>query len=428
MFMKKIIYFLILMWAPSLYSQQAISVKFSFGQKIVPGYIRVDPGDKYSDERGYGFDFGTAPVSIDQGGTNDVTSGHATSDKPFLFSVALPEGNYNIKVITGNITESSVTTIRAESRRLMFERVKTEPGKFATLSATINIRVPEIRGTTEMVQKKPREQFKLDWDNKMTFEFNDEKPCICALEITKTEDAVTVFLAGNSTVVDQDDDPWASWGQMITGFLKPGIAVANHAESGLSLGSFISGNRLKKVLSTMKKGDYLFIEFGHNDMKEKGPDDGAYKSYSERMRLFVTEARKKGGIPVIVSPANRRSFGDDGKISNSLGDYPEAARKVAQEMKVPFIDLNAMTKTMYEALGPENSKKAFVIYPANSFPGEPNELNDNTHFNSYGAYQLAKCIIEGIRSNNLGIKKYIIKGLPVYDPAKPDPFDTLVFL
>jgi len=174
----------------------------------------------------------------------------------------------------------------------------------------------------------------------------------------------------------------------------------------------------------MKKGDYLFIEFGHNDMKEKGPDDGAYKSYSERMRLFVTEARKKGGIPVIVSPANRRSFGDDGKISNSLGDYPEAARKVAQEMKVPFIDLNAMTKTLYEALGTENSKKAFVIYPANSFPGEPNALNDNTHFNSYGAYQLAKCIIEGIRSNNLGIKKYIIKGLPVYDPAKPDPFDN----
>ena len=422
--MTKKLFILGILFSQALNAQQAISVKFSFGQRIVQGYIRVDPSDKYSEERGYGFDFGTAPVSIDQGGTNDVTSGHATSDKPFFFSVALPEGNYNIKIITGNITEPSLTTIRAESRRLLFERVKTEPGKFATLSATINIRVPEIRGTTEMVQKKPREQFKLDWDNKMTLEFNDERPCICALEITKTEDAVTVFLAGNSTVVDQDDDPWASWGQMFPAFLKPGIAVANHAESGLSLGSFISGNRLKKVLSTMKEGDYLFIEFGHNDMKEKGPDDGAYKSYSERMRMFVTEARKKGGIPVIVSPANRRSFGDDGKISNSLGDYPEAAKKVAQEMKVPFIDLNAMTKTLYEALGPENSKKAFVIYPANSFEGEPNALNDNTHFNSYGAYQLAKCIIEGIRSNNLGMKKYIIKGLPVYDPAKPDPFDT----
>ena len=173
----------------------------------------------------------------------------------------------------------------------------------------------------------------------------------------------------------------------------------------------------------MKKGDYLFIEFGHNDMKEKGPNDGAYKSFSDRMRLFVTEARKSGGIPVIVSPANRRTFDDNGKITNSLEEYPAAARSVAKELNVPFIDLNGMTKIFYEALGPENSKKAFVIYPANSFPGEPNALNDNTHFNSYGAYELAKCIIEGIKGNNLGIKKYLIKGLPSFNPANPDPAD-----
>jgi len=196
-------------------------------------------------------------------------------------------------VITGDLKEASQTTIRVESRRLLFENTGTLPGKFETLTSTINIRVPEIAGTNEKVIKKPRELNKLDWDNKMTFEFNGPRPCICALEISKANDAITVYLAGNSTVVDQDDDPWASWGQMLPRFLKPGIAVANHAESGLSLGSFISGNRLKKVLSTMKKGDYLFIEFGHNDMKEKGPDDGAYKSYTERIRLFVSETRKK---------------------------------------------------------------------------------------------------------------------------------------
>jgi lysophospholipase L1-like esterase len=141
------------------------------------------------------------------------------------------------------------------------------------------------------------------------------------------------------------------------------------------------------------------------------------------MRLFVNEFRSKGGIPVIVSPANRRSFSDDGRITSSLGDYPEAARLVAKELKVPFIDLNAMTKTLYESLGPEKSKSLFVIYPANTFPWEPKELNDNTHFNSYGAYQLAKCIIEGIKDNNLGIKKYLVKGLSSFNPAKPDPFE-----
>jgi lysophospholipase L1-like esterase len=407
----------------SIIAQQRTDFKFSFSPKEVPGYIRVEPSKVYSIENKYGFDFGTSPVAVDRKGKKPVTDGFCTSDKPFFFSVVLPEGNYNIKIITGDPEKLSETTVRAESRRLIFEKAVTKPGRYLTLEATLNIRVPEIAGTNEKVIKKPRELNKLDWDEKLTFEFTGPRPCICALEISKAESAVTVFLAGNSTVVDQDDDPWASWGQMFPRFLKKGIAVANHAESGLSLGSFLSSNRLKKVLSLAKPGDYLFIEFGHNDQKEKGPEDGAYNSYSERMRYFVNEFRKKGGIPVIVSPANRRSFGDDGKISNSLGDYPDAGRKVADELNVPFIDLNGMTKTLYESLGVEDSKKLFVIYPANSFPGEPNALNDNTHFNSYGAYQLVKCVIEGMSSNNLGIIKYLRKGIPVYNPSNPDPFE-----
>jgi lysophospholipase L1-like esterase len=406
-------------------AQQKTSFKFSFNPaKAIPGYVQVNPGTQYSPATGYGFDFGTEPRAVDRGGKKALTDGFVTSDKPFFFSVKLPEGNYNIDILTGDLKEEALTTIRAESRRLLFEKIKTGPGEFQTLSATVNIRIPAISGTNEEVKRKPREMNKLDWDDKLTFEFTDKRPCICAIEITKTDNAVTFFLAGNSTVVDQDDDPWASWGQMIPRFLKPGIAVSNQAESGLSLGSFLSGNRLKKVMSMMKPGDYLFIEFGHNDQKEKGPEDGAFKSYSERMRLFVNEFRKKGGIPVIVSPANRRSFGEDGKITNSLGDYPEAARAIAKELNVPFIDLNAMTKTLYESFGVENSKELFVIFPANTFPGQDKALNDNTHFNSYGAYELAKCIIEGIRSDNLGLTKFILKDLPVFNPAKPDKFEN----
>jgi lysophospholipase L1-like esterase len=410
--------------AATLTAQQITSYKFSFGPKEAPGYIKVGPAEKYTDKTGYGFDFGTIPFTVDRGAKKALTSGFITGDKPFFFSVKLPEGNYNVKILLGDLKEEALTTIRVESRRLLFEKIKTEPGKFQTLTATINIRVPQIANSGDVVNRKPREEFKLDWDNKLTFEFTDKRPCIRALEVTPAYDAITIFLAGNSTVVDQDDDPWASWGQMFPRFLKQGIAVSNHAESGLSLGSFLSSNRLKKVMSMMKSGDYLFIEFGHNDQKEKGPDDGAFKSYSERMKLFINEFRSKGGIPVIVSPANRRSFDDNGKITNSLGDYPEAARRVAEEMDVPFIDLNNMTRTLYEMLGPDNSKKLFVIYPANSFPWEPKELNDNTHFNSYGAYQLAKCVIEGIRKNKLGIEKYLTKGLPSFNPVKPDPFEN----
>jgi len=408
-----------------LFSQEISSYKFSFGPaKEVPGYIKVNVSDKYSARTGYGFDFGTIPFAIDRGGKKPLTSGFCTGDKPFFFSVSLPAGNYNIKIITGDLKEASSTTVRAESRRLIFENIITGPGKTEVMTATINIRTPKIGDTGEEVVRKPREMNKLNWDEKLTFEFTGKRPCICALEITRTIDAVTVFLAGNSTVVDQDDDPWASWGQMFPRFLTQGVVVANHAESGLSLGSFLSSNRFKQVMNTMKSGDYLFIEFGHNDQKENGPDDGAFKSYSERLRLFVNEFRLKGGIPVIVSPANRRSFGEDGKLINSLGDYPGAAKKVAEELKVPFIDLNAMTKTMYEAMGTENSKKLFVIYPANTFPGQKEALNDNTHFNSYGAYQLAKCIIEGIKENKLDLKNFLVKDIPSFNPAKPDPFES----
>lgn len=401
------------------------SYKFSFGpQKPAKGYLQVKPGTMYSKEVGYGFDFESKAIAIDRKGKDQLTSGFCTSDKPFYFSVYLPEGNYRLKIIMGDLKDSSVTTVKAESRRLMLEKVITAPGKFETRSFIVNVRIPEIAGTSDKVALKPREIGKLNWDDKLTLEFNDKRPCINAIEISKVDNIPTIYLAGNSTVVDQDDEPWASWGQMFPRFFKPEVAIANHAESGLTLGSFLGSKRLQKVLSTMKAGDYLFIEFGHNDQKEKGPNDGAFKSYSERLKLFISEVKKKGGIPVVVTPANRRSFGEDGKITNSLADYPEAARQMAKQENVALIDLNAMTKVLYETLGPDKSKKAFVIYPANTWPGQTKDFNDNTHFNGYGAYELAKCIIEGMRNNKLDIAKYLTDDLPAFDPAHPDPVES----
>lgn len=399
------------------------NLKFSFGPKKAAGYTQVKPESVYTDDLGYGFDFGTKPVSVSRKVKDPVKDGFCTSDKPFYFSVKLPEGNYDVKITMGDMKDTAITTVRTESRRLMLERIKINPGTFETRVFTVNIRVPEIAGTSDKVKLKPRELTKLDWDNKLTFEFNDKRPCIHSIEITKNTSAVTVYLAGNSTVVDQDDEPWASWGQMIPRFFKQGLVISNQAESGLSLGSFLGSNRLEKVLSTMKKGDYLFIEFGHNDQKEKGPNDGAYKSYTERLIRYIKEVKEKGGIPVVVTPANRRSFDENGKITNSLGDYPDAARKVAQEQNVALIDLNAMTKIFYETLGPDLSKKAFVIYPANTWPGQTQAFNDNTHFNSYGAYELSKLIIEGIRANHLEITKYLVDGLPTFEPSNPDPVE-----
>ncbi|UOE51124.1 rhamnogalacturonan acetylesterase [Mucilaginibacter sp. SMC90] len=398
------------------------SFKFDFSSgKAATGYQKVGPDEVFNDAKGYGFDFDSKVTAVTRDGGKKLTGGYVTGDQPFYFSVNVPEGNYKVTLTVGDIKGEGNITVRAESRRLMLEQVKTSNG-IEKRSFIVNIRKPGISNGGK-VALKPREFGKYDWDDKLSLEFNGAKPCVDALEIEKVDDQVTVYLAGNSTVVDQDDEPWCSWGQMITRFFKPGVAIADHAESGLSLGSFLNSHRLDKVLSVIKPGDYLFIEFGHNDQKEKGPEDGAYKSYTDRFKLFINKIREKKAIPVIVTSTSRRAFDDSGKVVNTLGDYPDAARKVAAELNVPLIDLNVMTARFYEALGNEGSKKAFVWYPANSFPNQPKDLADNTHFNSYGAYELAKCVIEGIKSNHLAIERYIIDA-PPFDPARPDPAET----
>jgi len=256
----------------------------------------------------------------------------------------------------------------------------------------------------------------LDWDNKLTLEFSPGaapgRPCVGALEITKADDVPTVFLAGDSTVTDQPREPGASWGQMLPRFFKPGVAVANHAESGETLKSFLSELRLAKILSQMKKGDYLFIQFGHNDEKQNWPQTyvEAHTTYQAYLRVFIAEARLRGATPVLVTSMQRRQFDAAGKIRNSHGDYPKAVREVAREENVALIDLEQMSRAFYEALGPEKAPLAF------SAGGR-----DATHHNSYGAYELAKCVVQGIKENRLPLAQFIVGDFGSFDPAQPDP-------
>ncbi len=408
----------LLLFSTVLIAQQTI-YKFDFGtDKTAKGYIKILPGTQFNDGKKYGFDFDSKVEGLSHNGKNILTTDGVKSEKPFYFSVAVPEGNYQVKVTLGDEKVPTSTTVKAESRRLMLENINTKAGQCVTKTFIVNIKDRNISGG-QMVSLKSRELTKLDWDDKLTLEF-DGKTVLAALEIKKVTDQITVFLAGNSTVVNQEEEPWASWGQMIPRFFKPGVAIANHAESGLTLGSFAGSKRLAKVLSVMKPGDYLFVEFGHNDQKDKGPNDGAYKSYTEHLKTFISEAKKKGGIPVIVTSTSRRSFDSTGRIQNTLGDFPEAARKVATAENVALIDLNAMTAQLFNALGEEQSKKALVHYPANSYPGQDKPLADNTHFNPYGAYEIAQCVILGIKDQKLGLAKYLVDDLPAFDPSKPD--------
>lgn len=403
---------------------QTTSYKFDFGSgKVQSGYTQVLPSTTYNSQTGYGFDYGSSVFSKSFVGNNALKDDFITSDKPFYFSVKLPEGNYHVKVILGDKKGTSVATIKAECRRLMVEKVQTAKGKFTTQEFTVHVRDSIIRNSDSKVRLKPREADYLHWDDKLTLEFNNTAPKVCALEITPATDATTVFLAGNSTVVDQGREPWAAWGQMIPAFFKPGkVAIANYAESGETLKAFKGERRLEKIWSMAKPGDYLFIEFAHNDQKPGGNYLDPFTTYKATLKEWIAEARKRNITPVLVSSMHRRNFDSTGHIVNTLLDYPEAVRQTGKEEGVAVIDLNAMSKTLYEAWGPEKSIKAFVHYPANSFPGQTAAIADNTHFSTYGAYQLAKCVVSGIRQAGLPIAQYL-KDQPMFNPAKPDPVE-----
>lgn len=410
------------LFAATLANSQTYRFDFGAG-KVAAGYTQVLPSSIYSTERGYGFEASSDFVAGQFAGKDPLRDDYISSKKPFYFSVKLPEGNYHVKVILGDRRGASHTTIKAECRRLMVEGVQTAKGRFATAEFTVHVRdslIRNVSGNTR-VRLKPREHDYFHWDDKLTLEFNNRAPKVCAVEITKVENVPTVFLAGNSTVVDQAHEPWAAWGQMIPAFFQPGkIAVANYAESGETLKSFKGAKRLEKIWSMAKPGDYLFIEFAHNDQKPGGNHLDPFTTYKQTLKEWIAEAKKRSITPVLVTSMNRRSFDSAGRITNSLGDYPEAVRQTAREEGVAFVDLNAMSKELYEAMGVEGSIKAFVHFAANTYPNQPKDVADNTHFSTYGAYQLAKCVVNGIKQAVPSLARYLRKDLKAYHPSQPD--------
>lgn len=406
--MKKMKYCVSLIMAFALtFNAEAQSFKFCFngGKNLKAGYINITAMDRYSAEKGYGYDLCPSP--------NDKNRA------PFFFSVSVPDGNYHVTAVIGSKKRTAETTIRGESRRLFYENQKTKKGELKICTFTINKRDVHI-SSTEDVRIKRREYKKLNWDDKLTLEFNGDAPALSELIVERVAHVTTAFLCGNSTVVDQDNEPWCSWGQLIPRFFTDSICFANYAESGEAANTFIAARRLKKALTQMKRGDYIFIQFGHNDQKQKGPGIGAYYSFATNLKIFIDEARAHGVYPVLVTPMQRRSFNAKGQIVDTHGDYPDAMRWVAHRENVPLIDLNAVTRVLYQAMGVEGSKHAFVHYPAGTYPGQDKPLADNTHFNPYGAYQITKCVIEGMKKLELPILKYLRSDYSAYDPAHPD--------
>ncbi len=357
-----------------------------------------------------------------QTGTYDVKI-----NSPQYFSVQVPDGNYKVTVTIGSKKRKAETVVRAESRRLMVENAATKRGQMVDYSFIVNKRSPKYVAKTdkgqreETVKLKEREKAYLNWDDSLTIEINGAAPAVSRIKIEPDTTATTIFLCGNSTVVDQNSEPWASWGQMITRWFDASVAISNHAESGLTARTFLGGNRLEKILTMMRPGDYVVCEFGHNDEKEKRPGDGAWYHYVYNLKIFIDKVRQAGGNIIFCTPTQRRFWQDDNMhIKDTHGDFPAAMLSVAERENVPVIDLNGMTRTFFETLGFEDSKKALVHYPANTYPGQVKPLADNTHFNPYGAYEVAKMVVMGMKKMNLPLLGGLRPDWTDFDPSHPD--------
>lgn len=240
-------------------------------------------------------------------------------------------------------------------------------------------------------------------------------------------------MIGDSTMANKDISGGKmerGWGMMLKNFFTEDVIVDNHALNGRSSKSFISEGHWQKVVEKIKPGDYVFIQFGHNDEKDdpkRHTDPGT--TFDENLRKFVKETRMRGGIPVLFNSVVRRIFtnsttavADDDTRSNSSADLVEgdtlvdthgdnllSPRNVARELDVPFVDANKITHDLEQGLGPDKSKKLHMWYLPNEVPSLPKGRQDNTHYNVYGAYVVAGLLADAVSDAVPELKQYRCK-------------------
>lgn len=222
--------------------------------------------------------------------------------------------------------------------------------------------------------------------------------------------APVVYLAGDSTVASyaSRNYPQQGWGGRISDYFISGITFNNRAIGGRSTKSFIDEGRLASILIVIKPGDYLFVQFGHNDgYSDPRLHTDSYTTYKTYLSMYIDRAREYGAIPVLVSPMGRRRYDSSARFINEFADRAAAMRQLATEKRVPLIDLNAKSIAFYNGVGVAATTDVFLWLAPNQYPNFPNGVTDGTHFQDYGAGQLARLIVQGIEENRLPMRTLI---------------------
>lgn len=230
---------------------------------------------------------------------------------------------------------------------------------------------------------------------------------------TYAKEPVTIYLSGDSTCAIKmaEKRPETGWGEMFEKFFQEGkVKIDNRAMNGRSTKTFLSEGRWQAIIDALKAGDYVFIQFGHNDeAKEKQERYTPPEEFGKNLIRFVEEVRAKKANPVLLTPVMRRRFDKDGKFYDTHGEYPDITRSVAKDLNVPLLDLHKKTETLLIKYGAEESKKLFLILKEGESPNYPKGLDDNTHFNPRGAEEVAKLVVEEIQSKKINLRKLLKK-------------------
>lgn len=370
---------------------------------VEEGWTGLDASTAYTAESRLGF-VDTAQVTGTDRGGDDALRGDFVTVGDTELVVDLPAGDYTVTLVAGDPTGPTDISITAET-------------------------IAKVQPTTKPAGETLEMSFDLALvDGQLNLELGGTAANLAALTITRLPDRVaagtpTAFLTGDSTVQTYTSDyaPQAGWGQMLPRFLADDVTVANHAIGGRSTKNFISQGRLDEVLRQIEPGDYLFVQFGHND-NSYGVDDryAAPADYADYLRTFVDGAVQRGATPVVVTPVSRRAVDAQGAFTVSFPEYVQAATDLAAAEGVPLVDLSRLSREYLDSIGAEAAKSVFLHVPAGVYPGRPSGTTDDTHFQEYGAIQMARLVAGAVAGLDIPLAGSVLEvEPPAAVPAAP---------
>ena len=236
--------------------------------------------------------------------------------------------------------------------------------------------------------------------------------CLVLVAMSPPPDKTTVYLIGDSTMADKRPEafPETGWGTPFKTFFDSSVSVDNRAKNGRSTRSFISENLWQPIVDRLKEGDYVFIQFGHNDeVKSKINSYTTPADFKGNLVRFITETRNKKATPVLLTPVSRRQFDEAGKIRETHPEYSPLVVEVANETHVAFIDLDRESRELFQQFGEDDSHYLFMQLEPGEHPNYPEGRNDNTHFSEFGARKIAQLVLKDIVALHLELADRIVQ-------------------